>query len=896
VPAIAWGALVTESLSLLHQGEALLKQERWDDAVEAFRNSIALDAQNPWPYHHLGDALSRLGQLTEALVAYEQALALSPKSPWTLKNFGNALSRLGRWEEAEAAYRSAIGYDWTEPMAFLHLGEALAQQGQWQDAVHAYRTSIRLDAENPWPHHHLGDALCHLGEYAKAVVAYEQALALSPENYWTLKNLGRALTEQGEWQQAEAIYQKAVATDATQPQLFLQLGETRAKQGSWEAAVDAYRNSIELDADNAWAHHHLGDALGRLDDYSSAVTAYERALSLSPESPWTLKNLGNALLHLDRLDEAVEAYQRCLSITADDAEVHLNLGTAFSKLGRWHEAEAAYSQARLALPDDLRLAEALAGVWLKLERWQDAASAYEQCLAASPDDAQLQRNLGIAVFKLETQKAYLKANPDAVLNASSQSEQELSLPELDWSEARFGPRVFEVERWLEQLIPGQAGASEYSRAGGSQPVDTARMLFVLDNDFGELTTVMYLLLGLECAEHIMVLMPQRLYEANSEAFPGRTFCYQSVADLEQAVESFSPDIVFLCSGYLYCMHDICSHQALEVFVDSLVTRGCKVVTADPFLGVLSQQPITELISIDVPDASDLALPEHVFQHLESVKKEQDEKIVEQLRGAESILREHLHLYPAYTSAGSGQAKVTDAREVAFFNPNLVYKASLEPDASTKPHWLFVLSSTDLEGQLMFEAVRGFREIVVRLLLQARDAGRRPIFIGPEKFIRELARDLRGYDDIELLSFCAFTRLVSLLLTAEYAFYWNSVSHTILLRSFNGLPVILFDRGHLVRNVEAIYAPVVQRYYQGTQPIYMDHHQPLTLAALDAATAGFQQVAEQMGRGFRRAPDPAAMIQHIFDAAGRPNEDPKRQLHHAIPVGTRLTGAAKHGRI
>ncbi len=858
---------MTESLTRLHQGEALLKQERWEEAAEAFRKSIELDAANAWPYHHLGDALARLGHLPDAVAAYEQAIALSPKSPWTLKNFGNALSRLGCWEQAEAAYRRAIGFDWTEPLTFLHLGEALSNQGHWEEAAHAYRTSISLDAGNSWPHHHLGDALYHLGDYAAAVSAYENALALSPESFWTLKNLGRALMKMRRWEHAEAVYLKAVALDFSQPQIFMQLGEARVKQARWVAAAEAYRSAISLDADNAWAYHNLGDALGRLGDLSSAVKAYEKALALSPESPWSLKNLGNALLNLDCWEEAVDAYQRSLSITGDDTETNINLGTALSKLERWHEAESAYCRARQVLPDDLRLAEALAGVWLKLERWQEAASAYEKCLAARPDDAQLQRNLGIAIFKHETQKAYLKANPDAVLPTQTPGAEALPLPALEWTEARFGPRVFEVERWLEKLIPGHTKSSANIEDDGEQPADNARMLFILDNDFGELTTVMYLLLGQEWADHIMVQLPERLYQANSEAFPGRTFCYQSMEDLEQAVDAFSPDIVFLCSGYLFCMHDICSNQTLEMFVDFLVERDCKVVTADPFLGVLSQQPISSLISIDVPDASDLELPAHVFQHLESVKKEQDEQIVKQLAGAEKILRNHLHLYPAYAKPNPTQLCEIKARELAFFNPNLLYNRSLEPDAGTKPHWLFILSATDLEGQSMFEAVHGFREIVVRLLQQAVEAGRRPIFVAPEKFIRELARALRGQEGVELLSFCSFTRLVSLLLTAEYAFYWNSVSHTILLRSFNGLPVILFDRGHLVRNVEAIYEPVVQRYYQGARPIYMDHHQPLTLASLDRATADFKKNAEQMGRDFQRAPAPGALVQEILDATG-----------------------------
>jgi hypothetical protein len=207
--------------------------------------------------------------------------------------------------------------------------------------------------------------------------------------------------------------------------------------------------------------------------------------------------------------------------------------------------------------------------------------------------------------------------------------------------------------------------------------------------------------------------------------------------------------------------------------------------------------------------------------------------------------------------------VTDAREIAFFNPNLICDVVLEPDSGTKPHWIFILSATDLEAQLMFEAVRGFTGIVARLLLQAVELGRRPIFIGPRKFVRDLAREMRGHEGVELLSFCSFTRIASLLLTAEHAFYWNSVSHSILLRSFNGLPVILFDRGHLVRNVEAIYERVIQWYYQGLQPIYMDHCQALTLQGLEAATADFKRAAGRMGRDFQCADEPIHLIQRIL---------------------------------
>ena len=758
----------------------------------------------------------------------------------------------------------------TESLTLLHQGEEFLKESRWEDAVAAFRGSIREDADNPWPHHHLGDALGRLGHFADAITAYEQAIALSPESPWTFKNLGMALSRLERWEEAVSAYRSAIELDSSEPLIFLYLGEALTKQGRWQEALEAFFRSISLDASNAWPHHHLGDALGRLGLLAYAVTAYEHALALSPDSPWTLKNLGNALLKLNRCEEAVTAYQQSLSLVTDDAEMSLNLGTALSKLERWHEAESAYLQARLLLGDSPRIARKLGGVWLKLERWEEAADAYEQCVAAMPDDAELQRNLGIAVFKLETRKAYLKANPGARLHTHTHKDDALPLAAPDWTVERFGSRVFEIEHWIEGLIPAPSNSTPDPQERVEVNAKNARLLFILDNDFGELTTVMYLLMGQEWFGEIMVLVPERLYAINSEAFPGRTFCFQSIADVERVVESFHPDIAFLCSGYLYAMHEIFSQEILQNLVDLLAKRDCKVVTADPFLGVLSRQPISSLISIDVPDETDLALPAHVFKHLESVKAEQDAFIVEKLSGAERILRDRFHLYPAHINRTTGETSVTDARELGFFNAELVYPASLKPDSDTQPHWVFILSATDLDAQLMFEAVRGFTEIVARLLKQAIAMGRRPIFIAPEKFIRDLTREMRGQEGAELLSFCSFTRLTSLLLTAEYAFYWNSVSHTILLRSFNGLPVILFDRGHLVRNVEAIYERVVQWYYQGLQPIYMDHYQPLSLEKLNVATANFRRCATEMVRNFQRGPDPESLVQGILDAASPAN--------------------------
>jgi hypothetical protein len=77
-------------------------------------------------------------------------------------------------------------------------------------------------------------------------------------------------------------------------------------------------------------------------------------------------------------------------------------------------------------------------------------------------------------------------------------------------------------------------------------------------------------------------------------------------------------------------------------------------------------------------------------------------------------------------------------------------------------------------------------------------------------------------------------------------------------------VVVFDRGHLVRNVRAMYGRVVGWYYQGFEPPFFDHRTPLTLEALSAQAEVFREAAARMGEGFRRAPTPARLIEEILE--------------------------------
>ena len=115
----------------------------------------------------------------------------------------------------------------------------------------------------------------------------------------------------------------------------------------------------------------------------------------------------------------------------------------------------------------------------------------------------------------------------------------------------------------------------------------AKLLFIIDNDYGELTMAMFFLEGQELAKRATILLPPRLYATNGDGLGVRTLQYTAYADLTDAIVDESPDLVIIFSAYLLPVHGLLSLQSLVKLIFWLKARGCHVATYDPFWGLMA---------------------------------------------------------------------------------------------------------------------------------------------------------------------------------------------------------------------------------------------------------------------------------------------------------------------
>lgn len=151
-------------------------------------------------WYNLGRTKYTENRFQEAIHAFEQCLALDPKNVKAEDNLGLSYYRLGRTNDALAAYEMAIGWEkealrvqpgsreptsgaenaTRDPQLFIDLGTLYLEQSRPNDALPLLLQATQIAPEDAKGHEELGKTYLHLNDLPKAQAELEKAVALAP--------------------------------------------------------------------------------------------------------------------------------------------------------------------------------------------------------------------------------------------------------------------------------------------------------------------------------------------------------------------------------------------------------------------------------------------------------------------------------------------------------------------------------------------------------------------------------------------------------------------------------------------------------------------------------------------------------------------------------------------
>ena len=217
------------AITALNLGTELQAAGRLDEAVEQYRQVLALTPDDALAHSNLGTARAAQGRFAEAVGHYERAVALAPGDADAHSNLGNALLALNRTGEGVASLRRALAADPSSAEAHAALGIALHDGGEPDDAIVHLRRALDLGAASPDLHNRLGIALGSQGRLDEAAGEFRRALDLAPDHVDARANLGTALQMQGRLDEAVAQFREAMRFAPDHPDLPARLDAALAE-------------------------------------------------------------------------------------------------------------------------------------------------------------------------------------------------------------------------------------------------------------------------------------------------------------------------------------------------------------------------------------------------------------------------------------------------------------------------------------------------------------------------------------------------------------------------------------------------------------------------------------------------------------------------------------------
>ena len=371
----ASGALAQSAEAFYGLGLASAGLEKFDAAITAYRDALAIAPD--WAHIHaaLGSAYANTHRYEAALAAYNIAVALQPNDARIHHHLGNVYSKRGKRDKARQQQLRAIALAPNLASAHYQLGLLYAQQKQWEAAIAAYQNAYAYDAELLEALYNLAQAYRRSGDKAAArsqMARFEEQKAVlqplqqlrgalqrtrdSMERAQILTNIGRLYLNIGLAEKAAWEYEKAIGQNPKLATAYNGLGIAYAMQEKYPEALAAQQKALQIQPDFAQAHAGLGFVYlmqsqratnARLPEgnIELALKHYRQAIALEPQFVEAHRKIGRILLNQKRYAAAREAYQALLALKPDDAAASHNLGLCYAYQGQTNAALDALEKA-----------------------------------------------------------------------------------------------------------------------------------------------------------------------------------------------------------------------------------------------------------------------------------------------------------------------------------------------------------------------------------------------------------------------------------------------------------------------------------------------------------------------------------------------------------------------
>lgn len=376
-----------KSEGYLYLGFIALYQDRIEDAIEHFENSLKHNDEPGLEYLGLGQAYLSLLEYDIAKEYLEKAREVD-EYPVTEYLLGFIYFNEGKHFKAQQALNVASKTYPKRGEIWAALGKILLENAKTFDAAKAYQMAYVYGIREFDLYFGLAEAYYQMGNYHQAIAVAEQALTERHISIEEKEQLYLKLAQYNMNQNpAKSIesFKAILANDPDQAEVLLMLGQLYFHEGMYYEVIDTYEQFLKTYSPKVNVLHTMYRSYLALENYKLAEEYLKALIQLKSNEISYYMELINLYQMQERFKEVIPVYKEALQLTPDDLTLLVNLSGLFLNLEQYEDALPYFVRAIKLNPTNFDLYLSKAYAYYKLQKTKDEKITYEQILVIDPN-------------------------------------------------------------------------------------------------------------------------------------------------------------------------------------------------------------------------------------------------------------------------------------------------------------------------------------------------------------------------------------------------------------------------------------------------------------------------------------------------------------------------------
>jgi tetratricopeptide (TPR) repeat protein len=345
-----WLTRHDSSRALIRRGNIRFFQEKFDEAVEDYRQALKIDPENPEALSAIGSVYLSRRQYAEAAASFQKALSRKDL-PAARQGLANAYTKTGIQFIEQEKYDRSIEFlkqsidIYPTSESYGRLAQALFKTDRVDEAYEAVLASVRLGKNKAWPHAGLGRILYEKKDYQRAIEELLLAIEIEPKHGFANLYLGKSYHaleqnklairhlktsfdicfDRSDYRLAAEAMDTASKIDPHNAMYAGLAGESYRMMNQLNKAIDRLEKAARLDPELNWAHGLLGICYLQIEAYDKAIRELEITVETDPKLSWAHEQLGVAYHLIGEEDKAIESMLASLKLDPDQPWAHYYL-------------------------------------------------------------------------------------------------------------------------------------------------------------------------------------------------------------------------------------------------------------------------------------------------------------------------------------------------------------------------------------------------------------------------------------------------------------------------------------------------------------------------------------------------------------------------------------------